>query len=132
MKIRTKEIYNCEHCNKLYLRKKSCEIHEKYCMKNPENIPRCFGCEFLEKEESDNGKGEDFRYFTPQHFYCKKKSKVMHPIKLQSKIDRNYITNEDILDFLEETESELMPKECEVFEPEKILNNPFGDWILDD
>jgi hypothetical protein len=98
-------------------------------MKNEANIPKCFGCEFFGKVEADNGKNEDFKYFTPSHFYCTKKSKVMHPIKLQGKIDRNYITNEDVMDFLEETESELMPKECDVFEAEKIPDNPFEEWL---
>jgi len=131
MKIRTQEIYNCEHCNKLYLRKKSCEMHEKYCMKNEANIPKCFGCEFLSKEEGETRQGfdEDVKYFTPSHFYCTKKSKVMHPIKLQRKIDSNSIKNEDVIVFLEETESELMPKECDIFENEIIPDNPFGDWL---
>jgi hypothetical protein len=90
-------------------------------MKNEANIPKCFGCRFFGKVEADNGKNEDFKYFTPSHFYCTKKLKVMHPIKLQGKIDRNSITNEDVMDFLEETESELMPKECDLFEVEKEL-----------
>jgi len=50
MKIETKEIYKCEHCNKLYQIKSKCLEHEKTCSKNPDNQRACFGCRHLEKK----------------------------------------------------------------------------------
>ena len=48
MKTKNTIIYFCDYCNKLYQRKFHCEKHENLCKKNPENIPVCYGCMFLE------------------------------------------------------------------------------------
>ena len=50
MKTETKEIYKCEHCNKLYQLKNWCLVHEKACSKNPDNDRACFGCQYLTKQ----------------------------------------------------------------------------------
>lgn len=53
MKARTKEVYNCEYCNKLYLVKSAAERHEFACFKNPANKRPCFECENLSKENTE-------------------------------------------------------------------------------
>jgi hypothetical protein len=44
MKTENREIYRCEHCAKVYLRKCFCEIHEQACPKNPSNHRACASC----------------------------------------------------------------------------------------
>jgi len=51
MKSEFKEIYKCDHCNKLYQRKHACIKHEIACHKNPENHRVCFGCMHLCKKK---------------------------------------------------------------------------------
>jgi len=50
MKIITKEIYKCDHCNKCYQIKSACERHETLCNKNPNNHRPCFECNKLTKK----------------------------------------------------------------------------------
>jgi hypothetical protein len=44
MRKRTIDVYNCDHCNKMYQRKHACEQHERDCFKNPANHRPCLDC----------------------------------------------------------------------------------------
>lgn len=47
MRTLTRETYYCDHCNKMYLTKGHCKIHELRCYRNPENHRDCFTCKGL-------------------------------------------------------------------------------------
>tara|TARA_R110002051_G_C8461625_1_gene458490 strand:- start:48 stop:404 length:357 start_codon:yes stop_codon:yes gene_type:complete len=105
MKIETKEIYKCEHCNKLYQIKSYCATHETQCSKNPDNFRPCFGCVHLEKKETT------ITYETPigeneykvELLHCKKKELFLYPPKVEHK--------GNAYDF--DHENKPMPRECE-------------------
>ena len=111
MKTETKEVYKCEHCNKLYQLKKWCLLHEKSCSKNPDNDRACFGCRHLTKKSEticcDTRYGE--REIKLDLLYCKKLDTFLYPPKVEHKGN------------MYETESEgnkPMPRTCEVFNDE--------------
>lgn len=87
MKIQTKEIYKCDHCNKLYQIKRYCAEHEIICSKNPVNDRDCFGCMHLEKKETkisyDTPYGESFR--TVHLLHCVKIDSFLYPPKVEHK-----------------------------------------------
>lgn len=105
MKTEIREIYKCDHCRKLYQRKKACLDHEKKCSKNPENTAICFGCFWLEKtnltEYYDTGHGEQSREVNV--FFCKKIESALFPVTMDpnKRIEFGYIDNQ------------VMKKECE-------------------
>jgi hypothetical protein len=107
MKIEIKEVYKCDHCRKLYQRKKACIKHESLCGKNPENETKCFNCEFLEKERLteyfDTGHGEGQR--PVDVFFCKKINSALFPLT----IDPN-----KRIDF-DDIENQPMKKNCDQF-----------------
>ncbi len=77
-------VYNCDHCNKRYVKKDAAESHEDLCNKNPKNFMACLGCENLEihiEEHFDNGR--DCR--SHNEFFCKKLQKEMYPHKAVQK-----------------------------------------------
>lgn len=108
MIIETKEIYKCEHCNKLYQRKWLCEKHELICTKNPENKRACFGCNNLKKVDQAiffdtwNGEGSS----RVKICFCKKLNQFVYPPKVE--IKNNMIDLGDV-------SNEPMPKECSSF-----------------
>ena len=87
MKIETKEIYKCDHCNKLYQIKNWCAKHEISCSKNPENDRPCFGCKHLDMVTEDlyydTFQGESVRKVNI--FRCTKLDNFLHPPKVEFK-----------------------------------------------
>jgi hypothetical protein len=121
MKKETKEIYRCDHCNKLYLVKHACEKHELSCFKNPENKRPCFSCGFLTKNEALIYSGYDDINGNPvnknvQFFYCSKKQKFLYTPKNEIK-GNQFHTDENGDDF----ENISMPKDCDLFKNELIF-----------
>lgn len=113
MKTETKEIYKCDHCNKLYQRKHACILHEKYCSRNPDIERACFnGCAHLHKQVvdyySDTGYGEIHEELNLLH--CKHKNIYLYPPKSEAKKNWFELGGEDI--------NEPMPKECNDFKEE--------------
>lgn len=104
MKIETREIYKCDHCNKLYQRKHACEKHEIMCSKNPDNFRACFGCKHLTKVEVPI-QGYYWEY-EANVLYCSKLEKYLHPPKVEHK--------GNALDF--GRLNEPMPRECKDFD----------------
>lgn len=76
----TKErtVYKCGYCQKWYLQKHSCEKHETYCPKNPQNKHACFDCIFLsvDRQTADDG-------FSEKTFTCTKKDLQLHSFKAE-------------------------------------------------
>ena len=50
---KVKQVYICEHCNRLFILKWRAEKHEIKCSKNPANKIECFNCSEF---ENINGK----------------------------------------------------------------------------
>lgn len=106
MKTELKEIYKCDHCNKLY-QIKSCAIaHELICSKNPTNHRPCFICAHLEKKETiyyyDTYCGENKKTINLLH--CAVIDSFLYPPKVESK--KNWFD-------LGDKHNEPMPKECD-------------------
>jgi hypothetical protein len=109
MKTETKEIYKCEHCNKLYQIKNACLSHEKTCSKNPDNDRACFGCIHLSKESEtiyyDTFYGEGERKVDLLH--CNKLETFLYPPKVEHK-GNMYETDSK--------ENNPMPKSCKLYD----------------
>jgi hypothetical protein len=121
MKTEVREIYKCEHCNKLYQRKNACEYHEKICKKNPDNDRACFGCSNVQKitakyvsEHSFGERAEDVEIL-----YCKKIIRGIYPPIVEHKGGSHYdyitdykgdeIENGPMLRACEHQEFDLLP-----------------------
>jgi hypothetical protein len=108
MITKTKKVYQCEHCRKIYQVKRFAEAHERACAKNPENNRACFGCKYLNKKEYflyyDTPLGEYTRTLNILH--CSKKEIFLYPPKVERKG-----TYFDLGDEL----NEPMPKNCSEF-----------------
>lgn len=110
MKEQIKTVYTCDHCKKKLFVKNAMVRHEEFCGSNPENIPICSGCEFLEETEKDiyfdGYYGEEKR--TAKSFRCTKKDIGLYPLK---------VVRLGIIDKYPETfhNEILMPTECEDF-----------------
>ena len=112
MKIEIKEIYKCEHCNKLYQIKNKCLEHEKVCNKNPDNQRACFGCRHLEKKnytiyEDHHYGGELERKVELLH--CPKINSFLYPPKVEHK--KNWYETDPM-------ENKPMPRTCKVYDDE--------------
>ncbi|NPA44811.1 MAG: hypothetical protein GXO49_04685 [Chlorobi bacterium] len=118
MKIETKTIYRCEHCNKIYLRKHACEKHEIMCSKNPKNYRPCFDCQHLGKRNIDVFLGNHFdgseSYKNVDLLFCKEKNTFLYTPKNEIK--------ENWYDLGDET-NEPMPKKCDKFKPYDIFDD---------
>jgi len=121
MKIETKEIYKCEHCNKLYQIKNKCLEHEKICGKNPDNQRACFGCGNLEKKNctiyQDSYIGEVERKV--ELLYCSKINSFLYPPKVEHK--KNWYETDPI-------ENKPMPRTCKVFDDGYSDKNEFFNF----
>lgn len=112
MKVRTKEVYNCEYCNKLYLVKSAAEKHEEMCFKNPANKRPCFECVHLIKKCTSvpcdyvDEHGEECER-NLDLLYCSKKQTFLYTPKNEIK--------GNVFD-LGEKGNEPMPKECDLTE----------------
>lgn len=42
MKEELKTVYRCDYCKQTRFVKRAMEQHERFCMKNPDNVPMCF------------------------------------------------------------------------------------------
>ena len=88
-------VYNCDHCNKRYVKKVAAESHENLCSRNPENFMACLGCENLVIHDEEyyvekfRGRmtdgGDDFDTRTCKAFFCKKLQTEMYPHKAVQK-----------------------------------------------
>ena len=115
MKTQIKEIYKCDHCNKLYQIKNRCADHELICFKNPANNRACFGCNNLIKKDNQlvyTGYSEvngDNEIRSVSLLYCTKLNHYLYPPKIEHK--GKWYDTYDI-------ENKAMPKECEHFSNE--------------
>jgi len=110
MKTEIKEIYKCDHCNKLYQIKRFSEYHEKICRYNPANNRSCYGCNFFTKKEIEVSSliFDGFDWSRKVNlFYCNKKRTFLYPPK-------NGIKG-NVYDLGDEA-NEPMPVECDLFE----------------
>lgn len=113
MKTEIREIYKCEHCNKLYQRKHICEYHERICIKNNENKRACYGCKNLDKKNVDyyagygDVNGEEV-VENANLLFCSKLQTCIHTP--QSEVRKNAL---ETIGY----ENNPMPKECEYFVP---------------
>lgn len=115
MKTETKEIYKCEHCNKLYQLKHWCLYHEKMCGKNPDNDRACFGCNHLTKKREtvyyDTWNGEST--IKVDLLYCDKLDTFLYPPKVEHK-GNMYETSPQ--------ENRPMPRTCKEYQS---IQTPF-------
>ncbi len=119
MKERTLKVYNCSHCNKLYLRKGACEKHENDCFKNFKNYRPCFDCFNLRKIDQvicvdywDGSQEEK----TVSAFFCAAKKIALYPPKIE---------NKGVFYDFGEYSNEPMPRKCEVYDSSIINEIPF-------
>ena len=107
MKTEIREIYKCDHCNKLYQVKRFAIAHEEICSSNPDNRRPCFECSNLCKKKVD------IYYDMPWGseaarslavLYCKENKTYLYPPKVE--IRGNAF---DLGDHL----NEPMPKSCD-------------------
>lgn len=121
MKQVTKEVYYCDHCSKHGLSKWQMERHEKYCPKDPKNIPKCWGCANLVVHENESyehyyeGGGEIHTRDIPipTYYTCKQLNKSLHTLgAVRKKLLEKYPESFEY--------SELMPNSCELFKSEVI------------
>ena len=127
MKIETRTIYKCDHCNKLYQMRHWCEIHEEGCFHNPDNHRDCFTCVHLIKKDHeisfDTYMGEQCENRTL--FYCKKIDSFLYPPKVEAK--RNWFETHPI-------ENNPMRKSCKVYDDGygdvyDFLNSEKVNWL---
>lgn len=111
MKEKLRMVYNCEHCNKLYLVKYYALRHEDWCGSNPKNWPKCGDCKYLREIKKEVFTGsEDYGYHREcKSFFCDKKQIGLYP----AKVLRNGLVNKYPETFINET---IMPVECELHE----------------
>lgn len=106
MKTEIREVYKCDHCNKMYQRKHAAIAHEPKCEKNPDNIRACRDCVFLEMIKADLYEdaynGEIHRKVDA--LFCTKKDHYIYPPKAEHK-GKAYEFGDK--------ENNPMPKECE-------------------
>lgn len=120
MKTEIREVYKCDHCNKMYQIKSYALKHEKSCSKNPENERACLNCPFLEMKETtiyhDTGHGE--REEKINLFHCEKIGSFLYPPKVEHK--NNAIE-------LEDDTNKPMLKTCEIKNKEEEKSDLFWD-----
>lgn len=112
MKIETREIYKCDHCNKLYQRKWLCEKHESYCKKRPDYLRPCHTCKILRKQKEtilagysgDMYRNEAER--TVNVLFCEKRDCFIHPPSVAAKGNKFEMGDKT---------NEEMPRECEFY-----------------
>lgn len=107
MKTVNKPVYYCEHCKKHGLSKSAMIYHETICFNNPINFRPCFGCNNLQKKETEitghyyNGSEWERKVNV---FYCAKVDSFLYTPK--NEIKKNAY---DLGDY----ENNPMPKQCE-------------------
>lgn len=86
--------YKCDHCGKLYQRKKACKKHEnELCGKAPKNNHPCFNCPHLHVEIIDVFYGHHYNgaeiWNKSKAFQCTKKNINLYSYKFDKHI-RSY------------------------------------------
>lgn len=118
MKVLQKTVYKCDHCGKNYLHKGYAERHEKWCVRNPDNIRACRECKFLEKVDASLYESWEYGSHIRRVniFYCQKTTNLMYPLKSEGK--GNSFLEEDL--YIKDKEwtgkNVPMPKTCDLFE----------------
>ncbi len=120
MRKRTIDVYNCDHCNKMYQRKHSCEAHERDCWRNPANYRPCYDCMNCTKKEQtifeDDWQGYEVERKV-EAFFCRAKGIALYPPKIENKGDNRFY------DF-EAYSNEPMPKKCELADIIHLQDEP--------
>lgn len=129
MITKQKDIHYCEHCGKKGMVKKIIEMHEEYCVKNPETYPRCFvnmrrrdsdecnHLEFVDQPTRTWGEeGEPMRWAR-----CGVTGQLMHTTALLGKrayFEKHRHLDVDKAESIEKvlSKSVLMPVECGDYE----------------
>jgi len=111
MITKTKEVYFCEYCNKLYQVKSACIKHEPHCKENPKNKHKCFQfCKHLKRTKGYTGTCDGYdTYVVPTEFLCEKKDCTMW----------SYIAERRDIDHCAD---ERMPLECDCYEEFDFLD----------
>lgn len=120
MRTLTRETYYCDHCNKMYLTKGHCKIHEKKCSKNPENYRDCFTCkglisDYIGYTETDKH-GNIIDQRSVKVFYCSFIDMYVTPPKAEHKNNMYVLDKQNV----------FMPKKCEAKE-EKTSEDYFNE-----
>jgi len=113
----------CEHCRKRSVLKHVIAHHEKFCVKDPKNWPKCGDCKHLVHEEETIVYDRDEYGVTDQKSYqafsCRQRQCGLYPLKAaRKKLPTRYPDT-----FKGQI---LMPNECEFFE-EKGFVDPFEE-----
>jgi len=124
MKTKLQNTYQCDFCNKIYVRKHHAEIHESMCDKNPAIWRPCFGCKNLVKKEVEIWTGID-DYFSSEpiykkvdFLYCKAKNQFLYTPKNEIKGNFHHIDSEG-----GNFENNPMPKECDIYNEQSMFTN---------
>ena len=111
MKIQTKEIYKCDHCNKLYQRAWLCKKHELSCKKRPDYLRPCHSCKVLKKVRttawsnySDMNGDQEERIV--EVLFCEKIDCFIHPPSVAAKGNAFEMGDKSNVE---------MPKNCEFY-----------------
>ena len=110
MKTETREIYNCDYCSRYYKQKHHAKYHESICKMNPVNIPACFSCIHLGKENVgaiNHPFAQDGEVFSVNVFYCNHLKQCMHTPINAAKGNKFE---------LDDWDNVLMPVKCEHFQ----------------
>lgn len=99
MKIETRKVYRCEHCNKWYISASACSVHERFCRKKPENKHKCF--DFYEHLQMNNT-------YPKKEMICKLSGEYMYSYKWERRC--HYHGNSP-----ERKGIKRMPLECDKF-----------------
>lgn len=111
MKTEVREIYRCEYCNKLYLRKHACNNHETACKRNPAYLRPCHSCKVLKKVQAEiwAGYGDPWGNEverTVQVLFCEKKDCFIYPPSVAAKGNAFDMGNKENIE---------MPEECDLY-----------------
>jgi len=120
MKVKIQTTYNCDYCNKLYLRKGAAETHEIRCKKNPENLRPCFGCVHLKMVTENLNQGLNYYGVSEREvniLRCTKREHYLHTPLNEHKGNAYDMGGENL----------PMPKSCDDFKGETTFDlKPFS------
>ena len=122
MRTLTRKTYYCDHCNKMYLTKGHCKIHEIRCSNNPDNYRDCFTCKGLITDYKSiceiDKYGNSTTPRTVKTFYCSLIDIYVTPPKAEHKGNKYVLEKDNI----------YMPRKCEAKEP-KTTADYFNDYF---
>ncbi len=104
MKTHIQEVYQCEHCNQHYLRRKSWEKHLTSCKKREDESKNCFQCAFMQIETVRRCDGSNL--VGKVEYYCDRMGISLHRFGRKSSIPDGEI---------------IMPNKCPVFSDQNDL-----------